>query len=240
MKLRIDKYLADMGVGTRSEVKSYLRKKMVLVNGVCPEGPGQKVDTAKDQVTFQGKPVGYVEKEYYLFHKPAGCVSAVRDDRYRTVIDYIEDKNRKDLFPVGRLDLDTEGLLFITNDGELSHRLLAPGKHVEKTYYARIAGRVTEEDIRLFREGLDIGEKKLTLPAELVILKSGEESEIELTITEGKYHQVKRMFEAVGKQVVYLRRISMGGITLPVELAPGAYRLLTVEEKQKLGITIEE
>ena len=145
-------------------------------------------------------------------------------------MDYLTDTLRDDLFPVGRLEIDKEGLLLITNDGALAHELLSPAHHVKKTYYARVAGRVTEEDARLFQEGVDIGEEKLTKPAELVILTSGEESEIELTITEGKFHQVKRMFQAVGKEVVYLKRLSMGPLTLPETLLPGEYRALTQEE----------
>lgn len=235
--MRLDKYLADMGIGTRSEVKQYIRRKQVLVNGVLSEGPQQKIEPGNDQIVFQGREIAYLEYEYFMFHKPGGCVSAVTDQRYKTVMDYIVEKNRKDLFPVGRLDLDTEGLLLITNDGALSHDLLAPGRHIPKTYFARVSGKVTEEDVRLFADGIDIGEKKITQPAKLQILSTesidGEEyclSEIELTITEGKYHQVKRMFEAVGKEVVYLRRESMGTLMLDNNLKAGEYRPLTKEE----------
>lgn len=231
MQLRLDKYLADMGIGTRSEVKQYIRKKQVQVNNALPKGPEQKVDPDLDCIVFQGQRVVYAEHEYFMLYKPAGCVSAVTDERYPTVLDFITEKNRKDLFPVGRLDLDTEGLLLITNDGMLSHSLLAPGKHVPKTYFAKVAGRVTEEDTARFSEGLDIGEKKRTLPARLRILSCEQEiSEIELTITEGKFHQVKRMFEAVGKKVVYLKRISMGNLKLDESLQPGEYRPLTAKE----------
>lgn len=241
MLLRLDKYLADMGAGTRSEVKQYIRKKQVLVNGIFPKGPEQKVDPCKDQVLFQGTPITYEKYEYFMFYKPQGCVSAVTDQRYPTVLDFMKEKNRKDLFPVGRLDLDTEGLLLITNDGPLAHNLLAPRKHVPKIYYAKIAGNVSEKEVELFAEGLEIGEKHPTLPAELKILSCKEEpiqntwiSEIELTIMEGKFHQVKRMFEAVGKHVVYLRRISMGPLKLDELLQPGEYRKLTDKEIQLL------
>jgi 16S rRNA pseudouridine516 synthase len=149
-------------------------------------------------------------------------------------MDYLTDTIRKDLFPVGRLDIDTEGLLLITNDGALAHELLSPAHHVPKTYYAKVAGKVTEEDVNLFKCGVDIGEDKPTKPAELVIRSSGAISEITLTITEGKFHQVKRMFQAVGKEVVYLKRLSMGGLTLPKELAPGEYRALTQEELERI------
>ena len=150
---------------------------------------------------------------------------------HRTVMDYLSDTARGDLFPVGRLDLDTEGLLLITNDGALAHALLSPSRHVAKTYYARVQGVVDETDVNLFKNGVDIGEEKLARPADLVILGcKADVSEITLTITEGKFHQVKRMFEAVGKKVLYLKRISMGPLVLPEDLAPGAYRKLTAEE----------
>lgn len=237
MQLRLDKYLADMGIGTRSQVKQYIRREQVKVNGLSPQGPQQKVNPEEDKITFQGKKVCYLEYEYFMLNKPNGCVSAVTDPRYKTVIDLITQKNRRDLFPVGRLDLDTEGLLLITNDGSLAHELLAPGKHVPKTYYAKVEGSVTDEDVRRFAQGLDIGEKKPVLPAELHILSGETEgspektvSEIELTITEGKFHQVKRMFEAVGKRVVYLKRVSMGTLKLDESLQPGMYRRLTEAE----------
>lgn len=236
MQLRIDKYLADMGIGTRSEVKQSIRKKQVQVNGVFPKGPEQKVDPAQDVITFCGKEIDYVKTEYFMLNKPAGCVSATTDAKHKTVLDYIDTKMRKDLFPVGRLDIDTEGLLLITNDGSLAHNLLAPGKHVPKTYFAKIAGRVTEEDVIQFERGVDIGEEHLTLPAKLKILTVSPEniSEIELTITEGKFHQVKRMFEAVGKKVIYLKRISMGSLQLDENLKPGEYRKLTERELKNL------
>lgn len=233
--MRLDKYLADMGIGTRSEVKQYIRKKQVTVNGAFPTGAQQKVEPGQDEIRFQGEVVSYVQYEYFMLNKPGGCVSAVTDRDSRTVLDLIGEKNRKDLFPVGRLDKDTEGLLLITNDGMLSHNLLAPGKHISKTYYAKVSGEVTQEDVVIFAGGIDIGEKKDTLPAELKVLScEGGVSEIELTITEGKYHQVKRMFEAVGKEVVYLKRISMGGLKLDDELKPGEYRRLTEEEISKI------
>lgn len=236
MQLRLDKYLADMGIGTRSELKGYIRKKQVRVNQALPNGPEQKIEPKKDEVTFQGKKIEYVEKEYFMFHKPAGCVSAVTDDSHKTVLDYIHTRQRKDLFPVGRLDIDTEGLLLITNDGILAHDLLSPGRHVAKTYYARVEGVVTGQDVSAFEAGMDIGESKPLKPAVLSILKSAPVSEIELTITEGKYHQVKRMFEAVGKKVIYLKRISMGPLELDDRLAPGEYRPLTKEEIKALAI----
>lgn len=241
MEIRLDKYLADMGIGTRSQVKQYIRKKQVQVNGSVPNGPQQKVAVGKDIVTFQGTEVDYAVYEYYMFCKPKGCVSAVTDNCHDTVIDYITDRKRKDLFPVGRLDIDTEGLLLITNDGSLAHNLLAPGRHVPKCYQAKVSGQVTEEDVELFSEGVDIGEEHPTLPAELKILSVEKEkgndlwiSQIELVITEGKFHQVKRMFEAVGKSVIDLKRISMGPLKLDDSLRPGEYRTLTEEELKLL------
>ncbi len=230
MKLRLDKYLADMGLGTRSEVKQAVRKGRVQVNGQTVREPEYKTDTETDQVWFDGQPAAYREYEYYMLNKPAGVISASEDPRERCVVDLIESRKRKDLFPVGRLDKDTEGLLLITNDGGLAHRLLSPKKHVDKVYYARVQGRVTQEDAELFRRGVDIGEKRQTLPAELRILNAGEISEIELTIREGKFHQVKRMFHAAGKEVLYLKRLQMGPLRLDESLKPGEYRTLNTQE----------
>ncbi len=232
--IRLDKYLADMGIGTRSAIKNEIRKRAVSVNGNTAVKPEMKIDPDKDEVCYRGTPVIYEPYVYYMFHKPMGCVCATKDNVYPTVLSYIENPAGYDLFPVGRLDLDTEGLLLITNDGALAHDLLSPKKHVSKTYFAEVAGVVTERDAALFAEGVDIGEEKKTLPAELVIEKSGEISEIRLTITEGKFHQVKRMFEAVGKKVIYLKRLSMGGLKLDESLNPGESRRLTAEEIRKL------
>lgn len=234
MKIRLDKYLADMGKGTRSEVKKAISKGLVRVNGAVVKKPETKLDIEIDQVLYEGESVGYAQFEYYMLNKPAGVISATEDKRERTVVDLIEDKKRKDLFPVGRLDRDTEGLLLISNDGELAHRLLSPAKHVDKVYYAKIDGVVTEADVEVFQKGIDIGEEKLTRPAKLRILKSGEMSEIELTIREGKFHQVKRMFHAVGKEVVYLKRLQMGPLTLDETLKSGEYRKLTEQEITEL------
>ncbi len=232
--IRLDKYLADMGLGTRTEVKSYIRKGRVCVNELVEKNGDTKIAVETDQITFDGEVVGYVTEEYYMLNKPTGVVSATSDNFCKTVLDLIESSVRKDLFPVGRLDKDTEGLLLITNDGALAHQLLSPKKHVSKVYYAEVEGRVTEEDIRLFKEGLEIGEDLIAMPADLVILESGDVSKIELTIYEGKFHQVKRMFEAVGKTVIYLKRLSMGELVLDESLKPGQYRNLTDEELKML------
>lgn len=229
-EMRLDKYLADMGLGTRSEIKNKIKQGQVVLNGEMEKRPERKVNPVMDRVTVNGEEIHYISYEYYMLNKPSGYVSATSDTTYPTVLDLIVDKKRKDLFPVGRLDLDTEGLLLITNDGALSHQLLSPKKHVTKTYYAKIEGRVTKEDVVKFKEGLDIGEDALTLPAELVIQKEDEVSEIEVTITEGKFHQIKRMFEAVGKKVLFLKRLSMGNLVLDETLSLGAYRPLTEKE----------
>ena len=229
-QLRLDKYLADMGIGTRSEIKTWIRRGRVKVNGVTCNKPELKVSTDSDEICFDENQINYIGSMYLMLHKPIGVVSATMDNVSTTVLDLITDKKRKDLFPVGRLDKDTEGFLLLTNDGELAHQLLSPKKHVDKVYYARINGKVTDDDRIAFLHGVDIGEENLTLPAKLVIYKSEEISEIELTIQEGKFHQVKRMFEAVGKEVIYLKRLSMGGLALDPALAPGEYRELTKEE----------
>lgn len=235
--MRLDKFLTESNIGSRSQVKGYIKKGLVSVNGETIKSPEFKIDENKDYVTYNKKPVKYARYEYFMLNKPAGVVSAARDNIDKTVIELIEDKIRNDLFPAGRLDKDTEGLLIITNDGELAHNMLSPKKHVDKTYYAVIDGEVTSEDVRRFSEGLDIGDDKPAMPAELKILKSADESEIELTIQEGRFHQVKRMFEAVGKNVIYLKRISMGGLKLDDKLLTGDYRRLTNEELDTLRRT---
>ncbi|HJB81816.1 MAG TPA: rRNA pseudouridine synthase [Candidatus Mediterraneibacter intestinavium] len=234
VKIRLDKYLADMGYGTRSEVKKEITRGNVQINGIPVRRPETKLDTEKDEVTCQGHQAVYEEYEYYMLNKPAGVVSATFDRKDRTVLDLIGERQRKDLFPVGRLDKDTEGLLLITNDGELAHRLLSPKKHVDKVYYVKVQGQLTSEDEERLAEGIDIGEAKPVLPAGLSILKSGEISEAEITIQEGKFHQVKRMFHALGKEVLYLKRLRMGTLVLDEELRPGQYRRLTEAEKERL------
>lgn len=229
-RLRLDKYLADMGIGTRSETKDYIRRGRVCVNGETIRTGDMKINCDEDLVTFDQKPVGYVGQEYYMLNKPAGVVSSTSDKFFKTVVDLIENPARKDLFPVGRLDKDTEGLLLITNDGALAHKLLSPKKHVGKVYYAEVSGCVTMEDVKQFSEGLKLEEGFTTLPAELKIIESDAISKIELTIYEGKFHQVKRMFEAVDKKVIYLKRLSMGDLVLDSKLAAGQYRALTEEE----------
>ena len=232
--IRLDKFLADMGKGTRSEVKKVIRQGKVLVDGKIEKNPDAKIDETMQEVICNNELVTYTSFVYYMLNKPAGVISATTDPKDKTVIDLISDKKRKDLFPVGRLDKDTEGLLLITNDGELAHNLLSPKKHVDKVYYARVDGKVTDADKDAFLEGVSIGEDEITKPAKLEIIKSDDVSEIKLTIQEGKFHQVKRMFEAVGKKVIYLQRLSMGPLKLDDQLALGEYRLLTKEEIEQL------
>lgn len=231
--VRLDKFLADAGAGTRSEVKKFIQKGKVQVNGVPAKKSEIKV-SEEDEVVLDGNRISQApEFVYYLLHKPAGYVSATEDKRDKTVMELVA-SDRKGLFPVGRLDKDTEGLLLLTDDGELAHRLLSPKKHVDKTYYAKIDGQVTEEHVEQFREGLDIGDEKKTLPAVLTILLSGPVSEIEVTIHEGRFHQIKRMFEAVGCKVTYLKRLSMGSLVLDETLPPEEYRPLTEAELEGL------
>ena len=233
--MRLDKYLCETGFGTRSQVKDLLKKGQVMVNGEVVKKPELKINETTDQILCQGKKVSYQKNIYLMLHKPAGVVSATEDNREKTVLDLVRPEDRKNgLFPVGRLDKDTEGLLLLTDDGELAHWLLSPKKHVDKTYYAKIDGQVTEEHVKQFREGLDIGDEKKTLPAVLTILLSGPVSEIEVTIHEGRFHQIKRMFEAVGCKVTYLKRLSMGSLVLDETLPLKEYRPLTEAELEGL------
>lgn len=230
-KQRIDKILSNLGYGSRSELKKLCKSGLVKVNGKVINNPGIQVDVENDEILFDGEKVVYKEFIYLMLNKPDGYISATFDKRDPIVLDLID---KEDLifepFPVGRLDKDTEGLLVLTNDGQLAHRVLSPKKHVPKTYYAKVEGVVTEEDVKAFAEGVTLDDGYETMPAELEILKSDDISEIALTIHEGKFHQVKRMFESVGKKVVYLKRLSMGKLKLDEGLALGEYRELTEEE----------
>ena len=236
--MRIDKFLANQDIGSRSQVKQYIKKGMISVNGTVCKSPEQKIDENTDQISYNGTVIGYQKHHYYMLNKPAGCVSATNDNLHTTILDLLKGSvSVKNLFPVGRLDIDTEGLLLITDDGELSHNLLSPSKHVAKTYFARIDGLVTEEHIKAFKAGLDIGDDKPTKPGTLFIKSVNPDtstSEILLTITEGRYHQVKRSFEVLGMKVTYLKRLSMGSLALDEALAPGEFRELTDSELQAL------
>lgn len=224
--LRLDKYLADMQAGTRSQVKEMIRRGRVEVDNIKIMSPSQKI-SANSRVTIDGKALDYVSVEYYMLNKPAGVLSASRDKKAKTVMDLIDSRRRKDLFPVGRLDKDTEGLLLITDDGELAHQLLSPKRHVDKVYLAKLLHPVKEKDVEAFENGIDIGEKSPTLPAGLKALP---DNQAKITIREGKFHQIKRMFESLGNQVLYLKRLSMGEFYLEDTLAPGEFRPLTDKE----------
>ena len=318
--MRLDKFLADMGVGSRSDLKKAIRKSLATVNGAVEKDPGAQV-SAEDHICFDGAEIRYAEQQYYMLHKPAGVLSASEDRRQTTVVDLIRDAVstdasatnasaadhhaagghdtttavestasghddgsiarstedelvRKDLFPVGRLDKDTEGLLIITNDGLLAHQLLVPKHHIDKTYYAIVTGTIIEDDQRAFTRGIRYDEKLTALPATLRVLSTGKTvaalrralgftatserllrtrlagpafigaeepaditddtlvSEVEITIQEGKFHQIKKMVKALpgGKEILYLRRITMGALRLDPALAPGEFRKLSESE----------
>ena len=314
--MRLDKFLADMGVGSRSDLKKAIRKSLVTVNGAVEKDPGAQV-SAEDRICFDGAEIRYAEQQYYMLHKPAGVLSASEDRRQTTVVDLIRDaastdasaanasaadhhaagghadgriarstedaRVRKDLFPVGRLDKDTEGLLIITNDGPLAHQLLVPKHHIDKTYYAIVTGTITEDDQRAFTRGIRYDEKLTALPATIRVLSTGKTvaelrralgftatserllrtrlagpafigaeepaditddtlvSEVEITIQEGKFHQIKKMVKALpgGKEILYLRRITMGALRLDPDLAPGEFRKLRQEEIKILKDSVE-
>lgn len=232
--MRLDKYLANMDVGSRKEVKQLIKKKRVAVNGKTEVSDKFQVNENEDCVTLDEEEIIYQKYFYYILNKPADVISATVDDFELTVLDIFSDQDfRSDLFPVGRLDKDTKGLLVITNDGALSHRLLSPKKHVEKEYIAEVKGVMTTRDIERFAAGLKIDGDELCFPAELTIEQVDEENEestIRLVLYEGKYHQVKRMVHAVGKEVIHLKRTRMGALYLDDQLEAGDYRELTEEE----------
>ncbi len=233
--MRIDKLLANMGFGSRKEVKKLLKDGVVKVDDKVVKDAKFHVNVEQQEVTIHGEPVEYKEFVYLLMNKPQGVISATEDDEHETVIDLLEMEDVIfEPFPVGRLDKDTEGLLLITNDGQLAHQLLSPKKHVPKKYYAKVEGYVTEKDVEAFRHGVVLDDGYKTNPADLTIITQGDISEIELVITEGKFHQVKRMFESVGKKVVYLKRTEMGPLSLDEDLELGEYRELTEEEVELL------
>jgi 16S rRNA pseudouridine516 synthase len=237
MAVRIDKWLSNIGYGSRKEVKQLLKSGAVVINGETVKDPKTQAEPGKDQVMVHGEEAIYREFIYLMMNKPQGVISATEDVQHETVIDLLEFEDQAfEPFPVGRLDRDTEGLLILTNDGQLSHALLSPKKHVPKTYFAKINGSVPEKTYEKFKEGIELEDGYKTKAALLEVLQDGtEESEILLTITEGKFHQVKRMFEAVGRKVIFLKRIQMGHLKLDEALEPGSYRELTEEELRMLS-----
>lgn len=225
--MRLDKFLSNQGIASRSQVKEYIRKGRVIVNEQVVKTSDQQIDESKDRIYFDGELILYQKNIYIMMNKPQGVVSATLDNVHKTAFDLLQIANKKDLFIVGRLDIDTEGLLLITNDGELSHNLLSPKRHVSKTYQVIAEQPITKEQIQKLEAGIDIGEEKPTLPARVQPIS---ENEIFLSIVEGKFHQVKRMLQAVDNQVVFLKRVAIAGLKLDETLKAGEYRELTKDE----------
>lgn len=235
-KQRLDKILANLGYGTRKEVKELIKNGMVDIDGVNAKDPGEQVDIEEQEVRVGGNKINYRDFIYIMLNKPKGVVSATEDTRDRTVIDLLTDEYKVfKPFPVGRLDKDTEGLLLLTNDGQLAHILLSPKKHVPKTYLAMVRGRVGEDDIMAFKRGVKLDDGYTTMPSRLELLGTGEISSVKVTIYEGKFHQVKRMFKSVNKEVIYLKRLSMGSLVLDETLETGEFRELTPEEIESIS-----
>ena len=255
--MRLDKFLANSGIGTRKEVKEILKNKKVSVNDIFVKDGKVQIDEEKDVVKYENKIVNYKPFVYIMMNKPAGVISATEDNHHKTVIDLLNNNYKTyDIFPVGRLDIDTEGLLLLTNDGVLSHNLLSPKKHVDKKYYVKIARPLSESDIKKLENGIKLEENFITKNAKIEIIKNNFEKNSEnfefienkktennvkenenlvyITIFEGKYHQVKRMFKAVGNEVLYLKRLKMGNLWLDESLELGKYRELTEEELNSL------
>ena len=238
--MRIDKFLSEAGVASRSEIKKIIKNGRVAVDGLTVNQGAVQIDEFKNCVTLDGEVISYEPYRYYILNKPAGCVSATKDRISSTVMDMLAGENVTEMFPVGRLDKDTEGLLLITNDGMLAHNLLSPRKHVDKTYIARVSRALTEEELLAFAQGVDIGDDSITLPANIrsADMNTGSNAlydgtcaaVYEVTIREGRYHQIKRMFRHFDSEVLYLKRISMGILELDDNLEPGAYRKLNAQE----------
>ena len=233
-KMRLDKLLSHLNCGSRKEVQSFIRAGRVAVNGTAERDPAAKVDPDADRVSLDGREQTYRAQRYYMLNKPAGVITASRDERHGTVLELFPESLRRGLFAVGRLDKDTEGLLLLTDDGALAHDLLAPKKHVDKVYFVRTDGALDDADCKAFVQGITLGDGLECLPAKLEILKSDAQSEALITIREGKFHQIKRMLASRGKPVIYLKRLSMGSLTLDEGLSKGEYRLLTAEEIKNL------
>ena len=234
-KQRLDKIIASTGKWSRKEVKNLIRHGQVLVDGLPAAGPEEKADLEAAEIVVNGERLTYQRYTWIMLNKPAGYLSATEDGRGKTVLDLLaQELRRQGLFPVGRLDKDTEGLLLLTNEGGLAHDLLSPRHHVDKVYYARVAGHLTEEDCQAFAAGMTLDDGLVCQSAVLEILSAGEESEAHVTLREGKFHQVKRMLAYRGKPVLYLERVKMGNLTLDPDLPRGEYRFLTAEEVENL------
>lgn len=231
MIVRIDKILSELGFGSRQEIKKHVKAGKIRINDNIVKKPEEKLNSEVDKLFFEGKEVEVEEFETFILYKPAGYVCATKDNVHKTVIELIDSK-RKNVVPVGRLDLDTEGILILTNDGDLNHRLVSPSSHVDKTYYAIFEGRLNENAVEMTKNGLDIGEGEVSKPAKLEIISS---NEIMLTIHEGKFHQVKRMVKALGGEVTYLKRVAFGGLRLDdLKLKKGESRKITEIEMEML------
>ena len=230
--MRLDKFLVECGVGTRSEVKKILKAKVVRVNNEVVTLAKQIVDEQQDYITYKEEPLHYEKYVYYMLNKPKGVISATSDNKHATVVELLDDVAlQKEVFPVGRLDIDTHGLLLLTNNGALAHALLSPKKHVEKVYQATVSGVMTEEDVLAFQAGIQLEDGTNCLPAKLEILsQTPSSSVVRITVMEGKFHQVKRMVQAVGKRVTDLKRLSMGELQLDETLKKGEWRRLTATE----------
>lgn len=260
--MRLDKYLAESWVGQRKQVRSLIQEGKVTVNGIVNLEPSYMIEELKDRIKFEGKFIKHPGKRYIMFHKPAGCITARKDERHPTVLDYFDLSERAGLFPVGRLDKDTEGLLLLTNDGTFDYQLMNPKHHVEKMYFFWALGSISEEEKQTIEAGICIRDEERTKPAKLVIDQVGFYDEFAkeidgvvaridtksyrkpvvsgyLTITEGKKHQVKRMLRAVGCFVIYLKRVSIGELKLDENLKPGEYRELSKDEILQLTANIK-
>lgn len=226
--MRLDKFLANSGIGTRKEVKKYLKKKLVTVNGETHIKPDTHINPESDVVAFEDIPIAYEPYVYLMMNKPPGFISATEDEAFETVIDLVPEYMHLDIFPVGRLDKDTEGLLLITNDGKFSHQLMSPKQKVPKKYYVELDGHIHDDAVQIFKDGIDLGDFTSS-PSELEIIENEKSYRATVTIYEGKFHQVKRMFHSIGCEVIYLKRIAIGNLQLDAELDLGEYRHL--EEK---------
>ncbi|WP_323704535.1 pseudouridine synthase [Mammaliicoccus sp. Dog046] len=233
--MRLDKFLANSGIGTRKEVKKYLKGNLVTVNDEIVKKADMHINPEEDIVTFDDIPIAYEPVVYLMMNKPAGFVSATEDDEHETVVDIVPEYMHLDLFPVGRLDKDTEGLLLLTNDGKFSHQLMSPKHRVPKRYYAEVDGHISEDAIDKFKQGIDLGDFTST-PSELEIVENGEQSIAYVTIYEGKFHQVKRMFHSINCEVTYLKRTKIANLELDEELELGEYRHLTEIDFENLDL----
>ncbi|SHJ99766.1 16S rRNA pseudouridine516 synthase [Hathewaya proteolytica DSM 3090] len=234
---RLDKVLSNAGYGSRKEIKELVKKGRVEVSNAIIKDSSIKVDVQYDEIKIDGVSINYRKYIYLIMNKPAGVVSATFDNYDETVIDLLDEKHQHfQPFPIGRLDKDTVGLLLLTNDGDLNHKLISPKYHVDKVYYAHIKGVVDEEDIESFQKGITLDDGYVCMPGILEIIKSGETSEVYVTIQEGKFHQVKRMFKSLGKEVTFLKRIKFGEIVLDEGLEEGCYRELNEKEMALLQL----